>query len=636
MQALHNTTSEYFTWGCRHMPKRLVFFIGLLVMASQSALAVSSPINVTLQLNWLHQFEFAGYYAALHKGFYKDAGLEVTLKEGSPNISPIDEVTQGRADFGVSSSGLVKSYLEGKPVIVLAPIFQHSPEVLLSLDPKIKTPSDVARAGAIGLQPGDESLDLKAMFVNEGIALDKLKIDTEANGLKDLLAGKIVAMNAYLSNEPFILQKRGIAYRVIDPNQYGMDFYNGVLFTSRTAEKAQPEVVSAFRRATLKGWEYALAHQDEVIGLILAGYNTQEKSRDYLIFEAKTLADLIGADVIQIGHSNPGRWRHIVETYAKFGIIKFNYSLDGFFCDPNPPPPDMTWLYRLLAATLLVGSVVAAIAVYIHRINRKLQTTQAHLVDSERRADAGQQRALEALAAQQQFIAMVSHEFRSPLAVIDISAQLLAKKPVVQTDSKAATLVTRIRRGTVRLAQFLDTCLTQDRLRDTGLLLKPAALDLAALAGAASEGAQLLADHHRIVTEVQPDLPPLQGDAELLRILLANLLSNAVKYSSPASEIRLRVTNVGDRHILEIIDHGCGIPADEVSHIFEKYRRGRLAAGTPGAGLGLALCWQIVQLHGGHIHVDSTQGVGTRVVVEFPAESSADAQTSQFADLPPT
>jgi signal transduction histidine kinase len=230
---------------------------------------------------------------------------------------------------------------------------------------------------------------------------------------------------------------------------------------------------------------------------------------------------------------------------------------------------------------------------------------------------------------------MVSHEFRSPLAVIDISAQLLAKKPVVQTDSKAATLVTRIRRGTVRLAQFLDTCLTQDRLRDTGLLLKPAALDLAALAGAASEGAQLLADHHRIVTEVQPDLPPLQGDAELLRILLANLLSNAVKYSSPASEIRLRVTNVGDRHILEIIDQGCGIPADEMPHIFKKYRRGRLAAGKPGAGLGLALGLQIVELHGGSIRVNSTQDRGTQVVVEFPAESSADANTSQLNDLKP-
>lgn len=261
---------------------------------------------------------------------------------------------------------------------------------------------------------------------------------------------------------------------------------------------------------------------------------------------------------------------------------------------------------------------------------QNLQTAQAHLVDSERRATEGEHQALEALAAQQHFIAMVSHELRSPLAVIDNSAQLLAKSLTGQTSGKAAKLVSRIRRGTVRLTQFLDTCLTQDRLRDVGLQIKTAALDVAALAHGVRESAQQLTDQHRIVSDVPPDLPPLQADAELVRILLANLLGNAIKYSEPKRDIRLRVTHTGDRHIFEVIDQGCGIPADEMPHLFKKYRRGRLAANKPGAGLGLALCWQIVQLHGGHIHVDSTQGTGTRVVIEFPAESSADGHASQF------
>ena len=100
---------------------KLLVWIGLLLTLCQSALAAPAPQQVTLQLNWLHQFEFAGYYAALHKGFYQEAGLLVTVKEGAPSISPIDEVTQKRADFGVSSSGLVKSFLEGKPLLVLAP-----------------------------------------------------------------------------------------------------------------------------------------------------------------------------------------------------------------------------------------------------------------------------------------------------------------------------------------------------------------------------------------------------------------------------------------------------------------------------------------------------------------------------------
>lgn len=257
-----------------------------------------------------------------------------------------------------------------------------------------------------------------------------------------------------------------------------------------------------------------------------------------------------------------------------------------------------------------------------------LQAAQARLVESERRATEGEHKALEALAAQQQFIAMVSHEIRSPLAVIDNSAQVLAKKVEAHGDSKLATLVARIHRGTVRLTQFLDTCMTQDRLRDVGLLLKPNALDAMALTLSARENAQQLTEQHRILADVQPELPPLQADEALLRILLANLLSNALKYSEFGSEILLRVSYVRDRHIFEVTDQGCGIPEDEMPYLFQKYRRGRLAAGKPGAGLGLALCWQIVQLHGAHIQVDSTQGHGTRVVVEFPAESSPDAHTS--------
>lgn len=361
------------------MLKKLAITIAVLLIASHSAFAETTRQKVTMQLLWLHQFEFAGYYAALHKGFYSDAGLDVTLKEGAPNISPINEVVQGRADFGVSSSGLVKSYLEGKPVLMLAPVIQHSPEVLISTTAHLNSPNEVAKAGVIGLQPGDESLDLKAMFVNEGITLDKLQINAQAHGLEDLLAGKIIATNAYLSNEPFLLQERGIPYTIIKPSHYGMDFYNGILFTSNVMNTAHPEAVAAFRAATLKGWEYALTHQDEIIDLILSQYNTQGKSREHLTFEAKSLADLISSDMVQLGHSNPWRWRHITETYAKLGVVKADFNLEGFFYDPTPQPQDNTWLYRLLLIALLIIIAITSVALYVHRINRKLKLSEDNL-----------------------------------------------------------------------------------------------------------------------------------------------------------------------------------------------------------------------------------------------------------------
>jgi len=569
----------------RHKTRNLLLLLGLLLGLCRSALADPGTSMVTLQLNWLHQFEFAGYYAALHQGYYKEAGLVVTLKEGSPSISPIDEVTQGRADFGVSSSGLVKSFLEGKPLLVLAPIFQHSPEVLLTLDEKIKTPSDVARAGAIGLQPGDESLDLKAMFINEGIALDKLNINTQANGLDDLLAGKIVAMNAFLSNEPFYLQQRGIAYRVIDPNQYGMDFYNGVLFTSRTVEQTRPEVVAAFRSATLKGWEYALAHQDEVITLILAQYNTQTKSRDYLAFEAKTLSQRIGADIIHMGHNNALRWKHIVETYAKFGIIKFDYSLDGFLYDPNPPPPDMTWLFRLLALIVLAISLIAGVALYIHRLNRQLQ-----------QANQGVKRAL---FAQHQFMDMLTHELKTPISVVTLSlGHLTAQEPQMRRATQALD----------DMSSMVERCQQLDLLEHQQPTLQRQACQLTEIL---AQVRTRCPDPERlaITTASSPDF---ETDPQLLRIVLDNLINNAVKYSPPLSVITVRAEAAPDagRPGIQIsvqnLPGAAGLP--DPARLFNRYYRSPGAQKQSGSGLGLYLVRSFSALLGGQVRYEAVHG----------------------------
>ena len=83
------------------------------MLALLTALPALAQTPVTLQLRWLHQFQFAGYYAALHKGFYQEAGLNVTLKEGGPGISPLDEVLAGRAQFGIANAGLVNAFLNG-------------------------------------------------------------------------------------------------------------------------------------------------------------------------------------------------------------------------------------------------------------------------------------------------------------------------------------------------------------------------------------------------------------------------------------------------------------------------------------------------------------------------------------------
>lgn len=362
-------------------PGQFLLFM-LMVFFSVEALALE-PLS--LQLRWKHQFQFAGYYAALHKGFYREAGLDVSLKEGGPGADPVASVLSGESDFGISISSLVIDYLKGKPVLMLGPVFQHSPNVLLMRgENRYLAELALPGAGAIALMEGDQDVELKVMFLNEGIDLERLKIVPDENHLVDFMDGRVEALNAYVSNEPFVLQQAGMPFSILRPQNYGMDFYGDLLFTRRELAQEQPQRVAAFRTASLRGWQYALDHPDEIIDLIKQHYDTQGKSREQLAYEAQALHRLINPEVIELGHNNPGRWQHIAGTFARFGLVRADRALEDFFYQSDPDI-DLTWLYSALAVSLAVLWLVAGIALYIHRANRRLARAMAEKHRSEER-----------------------------------------------------------------------------------------------------------------------------------------------------------------------------------------------------------------------------------------------------------
>ena len=365
---------------------RLVTIVAIMV---SSFSAIANPTPVTIQLRWYHQFQFAGYYAALEKGFYADAGLDVHLLEGGIGIDPVTEVLSGKADFGILTSGLVLDFMHNKPVLLLASIFQHSPNVLLCAK-DIHYPSDLVGKRTV-FMGGDGDVELKSIFINEGISLDKLRVEPDKHHLQDLIDGHIDALYAYASNEPFSLKEKEIPYTLFKPEDYGMDFYGDVLFTNTQLQKIKPEMVKSFRLATIKGWYYALEHSEEIVDLILKKYNSQHKSKAHLLYEAQTLGKLIASDVISIGHSNIYRWQHIADTYASLGLAPNSYSLADFIYDPDAQDKaDLSWLYHVLviflALLLLVGGVAAVIVRSNRRLSatiRKLNETQIKLAESE-------------------------------------------------------------------------------------------------------------------------------------------------------------------------------------------------------------------------------------------------------------
>ncbi len=330
------------------------------------------PDRVTLQLKWKHQFQFAGYYAAEAQGYYRAAGLEVVLREAEPNHDPVGEVIAGRAEFGVGTSELVLLRSRGQPVVVLAAIFQHSPLVLLTKRGAGANDIQALAGQPIMIEP--QSAELFAYFKYEGVDAAKLRVRPHSFDVADLLSGKVAAMSAYSTDEPFQVRAAGVEPVVFTPRASGIDFYGDNLFTTETQIREHPARVRAFREASLRGWDYALAHPDEIIDLIEHTYGTR-KTAAHLRFEAAQTALLMHPGLIEVGHMNPGRWRHIADTYAEFGMMPRDYPLTGFLYEPNPRP-DLRWLYWSLGGVSALALAVLAWALPLQRFNRRLRASE--------------------------------------------------------------------------------------------------------------------------------------------------------------------------------------------------------------------------------------------------------------------
>ncbi|MEJ7694680.1 ABC transporter substrate-binding protein [Daejeonella sp.] len=304
----------------------------------------SAPVNaqetntIRLQLKWHHQFQFAGYYAAEKKGFFKEAGFNVDLLEGNTENPPVQNVLNGTAEFGVTGADIINHHIAKKPVVVISAIFQHSPYVFLTLaDSKINTATDLAGKRIMASEDQGWPL-LKALFIREGIPMNKIKIVAHNWNHQDLISGKVDAITAYSTVEPNQIRKLGYNVTLIRPIDYGIDFYGDVLFTTRSIANDEPEKVEKFNAACLKGWVYAMSHPSEMADYILTlpGVKQRGVSKEDLLNEAEEMQKLILPDLVEMGHMNPGRWQSMLDVYKQIGIAQKTDSINGFlFADAS-------------------------------------------------------------------------------------------------------------------------------------------------------------------------------------------------------------------------------------------------------------------------------------------------------------
>ena len=393
-----------------------LIFIPLYIYAMQE--------KVGLQLQWKHQFEFAGFYMAKEKGYYEDVGLDVEFYEYDPNINIIDKVVETSNMYGVSYSNIITEYMKGQPIVFVANFFKQSPLAIVSSE-NIKLPSDLRGKKVMGVGDGINSAIVLVMFKKFGIQQDDFIHLATTFRIDEFVNKEVDAMAVYTTNETFFLDKLGIKYNLLNPTIYGAEFYDLNLFTSQEELRKHPKRVQHFKEASIRGWKYALEHKKEVIKLIQEKYNTQNKSYDSLMYEATQIENIMLPKIYPIGSIDLNRVQLMVDDFKNIGVISNNekIDLDNFI---YVTPDEMIHL-SIRTVQISFVALLVCILLFIFLWNIKLKRK----VRSEIQKNVDQERLLYYYSKQKSMYDMlgnISHQWRHPLSELSSYLMLIDTK----------------------------------------------------------------------------------------------------------------------------------------------------------------------------------------------------------------
>ncbi|TGL65069.1 ABC transporter substrate-binding protein [Leptospira jelokensis] len=309
-----------------------LFCFGLILYSQP----IRSRDHVDLHLKWIHQFQFAGYYTALEKGFYKEVGLDVTIHESKHGIEGLHQyVSEKEARYGVGTNEVLLQWHAGNPIVVIAVIFQHSPTVLFTK--RIHENQSIQDLLGKKIMLSPHVYEILAFLKKEKFDSNHFKAIPHSFRFLDLVEGKVAALDGYSTTQTYEFKKLGFPVVVFSPRTAGIDFYGDNLFTSQIEIQTNPNRVKRFREASLRGWSYAMKNKSEIVDLIYQKYS-KNITKEQLLFEADEMESLVQPNLVEIGYMYEGRWKHIADVYSDFGMLPKNLNLTGFLYNPNPKP----------------------------------------------------------------------------------------------------------------------------------------------------------------------------------------------------------------------------------------------------------------------------------------------------------
>jgi len=411
------------------------FFFSLFFIFSQNPL-YSENKKVTLQLNWLHQFQFAGYYMAKELGYYDELGIDLEIQEYTYETKIIDKIENRKVDFAVGRSSIIIDKIKGKDIVALGAIFQSSPLMLMvRKDSGILSVKDLKNKKIMIAKGSNSSASILAMLNANGLSSEDIKVIPHSFDLSDLINNNVDAMASYLSNQPIQMEDKNVFYKIFHPKDYGFDFYGDILFTTSAFIKSNPKITKNFYDASIKGWQYAFNNIVKTSELIQEKYNTQNKSFITYVKEGEILKKMTYVSIKSnneqhtISHPNLGllekeKLNEIVGVFKVMGLVNKDLNTKEFIYEFNHPK---MLAFYLSKQELYIGSLLILVLLFVlfySNKKKKWLLTKSELeneVEFQRNELNKNNRLLmvqSKLAALGEMLGNIAHQWRQPLSAI--------------------------------------------------------------------------------------------------------------------------------------------------------------------------------------------------------------------------
>lgn len=296
--------------------------------------------KLVIQLSWFHTAEFAGFYLAQDTGLYKGAGLDIELLEAKPPEPVQDVVISGRADFGVTGiDGILLAKESGHPMKALAAIYQQSPVAFIALkESGIEKPEDFA-GKRVTIECGSNAEYPQRALLKKLQLADKITENCSTYSIDQLLNNDTDVFAGFVTNEPILLEQLGHPVKNILVVDYGINYYPNLIFAPEEKITTDRATVQGFITATLKGYEYALAHPEEAVTATMkrkSGLGTLSIEHQRQTMSVQSPLIFIGKT--PLGWMEKATWEQGLEILREQDIVQGEYDVASVFTNEFVKP----------------------------------------------------------------------------------------------------------------------------------------------------------------------------------------------------------------------------------------------------------------------------------------------------------